>query len=153
MAENKWVSGVISPNLKGPHNSTCNNRIGAHLVRLSQNSFAYFSQLKLLRIQQVCPKKGITGLPLHSYSVRMGLEPSILLYGNGFGFLGKRCLVSMAIVFFISRDNGGYIVPYKALFLGGGIGGSPYIDSHDFSFGQQKQPWWLLKLTRRDCVV
>ena len=39
-----------------------------------------------LRIQ-ICPKKGIT--PIHSYSFRMGLEPTILFDREGFGFLGN----------------------------------------------------------------
>ena len=38
-----------------------------------------------LRIQ-ICPKKGI--IPIHSYSFRMGLEPSILFDREGSGFLG-----------------------------------------------------------------
>ena len=40
-----------------------------------------------LRIQ-ACPKEGIT--PIHSYSFRMGLEPSILLYREGSGSLGVK---------------------------------------------------------------
>ena len=55
---------------------------------------------------QVCPKEG---LPLHSYSFRMGLEPSILFDREGSGFLG------ISRVGYNSTDfKVKYITPVKA---------------------------------------